>query len=474
MPIFPLMIIYYMLIFAGTNSILIKKTSEINEDTPIVFIYDASGSMWGEMEGSTKVEIARNVLSRTIDHLGENQGIALVAYGHRRKGDCEDVEVMTDINNTSKGIIKDHLQAIEPLGKTPLAYSAGKVIDQLKISGQKATIILITDGIESCGGDLCAVIQKAREAGIDFKMHIVGFGLKDENLDQLICAAQAGGGKYFDAKDAGSLTTVLQEATSETFDEGTPNLGIFSTKNDLPIDAWVKVFEQETKKEIGGVRTYQDTGFMSLPMGIYDIEVQPLECSDVTAQIISGVRITEAMTYKIISFDSGKIGVNALMNGEGWDATVNITLANESKSVAGGRTYGEEVLYDISPGTYDIKLTALKINGSATVKVVKNVIVKPGETTEVMHEFETGTAKIGALGTNGLMDATINIVDVHTNRSVGGSRTYTSESSNPKVFLVNPGTYKVTLVGVGEFKGEKRSFEMTIAKGETFEKMVQY
>ncbi|MEZ4685304.1 MAG: hypothetical protein R3B47_04335 [Bacteroidia bacterium] len=72
------------------------------------------------------------------------------------------------------------------------------------------------------------------------------------------------------------------------------------------------------------------------------------------------------------------------------------------------------------------------------------------------------------------MDATVNIVDQATGSSVGGSRTYTSESSNPKEFLLNPGNYKVTLVGVREFKGEKRNFEMSIKKGETFEKMVKF
>ena len=442
---------------------------------PIILIYDASGSMWGQIEGTTKVEIAREVLSETIDGLAPDQRVGFVAYGHRTKGDCEDVEYLVDMSNTSKAEVKTQLNAIKPLGKTPLAFSALTVIDRLKAANATATIILITDGIESCGGDICEVIQQAREAGVDFRLHIVGFGIGEEDLAQLKCAAQAGNGTYYDAANANELGEVLQEATSQTVDKPAYNLAIYTVKNGEPIDSWVKANIAGTKDEVGGTRTYRDTGFASLPAGTYDIVVQPLENSDVGAQTLSAVEVTaDGLTFRSVSFDAGKLMVRTLMNGEGWDATVGITASESGKSVAGGRTYGSDRYYDVSPGTYDVKLTGLRINGNATVKTIESVNVKAGDTSVVEHSFLTGTARIGALGADGLMDATVNIVDKATGTSVGGARTYTSESSNPKEFLLNPGEYTVTLVSVREFKGEKRTFEMSIRQGETFEKMVQY
>ena len=145
-----------------------------DKQSPILFIYDASGSMWGQIDGKSKKEIASEVLSNIVDSLPENQNIGLVAYGHRNKGNCDDIEYIADIANEDKTRVINAIKSINPLGKTPLARSATLVIDSLKVNSTKATIILVTDGIESCDGNICDVVTKAQSDGIDFKMHIVG------------------------------------------------------------------------------------------------------------------------------------------------------------------------------------------------------------------------------------------------------------------------------------------------------------
>ena len=246
------------------------------EKSPIIFIYDASGSMWGQLEGKTKKEIATTVLSTSVNNLSEKQQIGLVAYGHRQKGDCQDVEFLIDPNNQDKSKVIQSLKGINPLGKTPLAYAAKQVIGQLRVNQMKATIILITDGIESCNGDICTVVKAAKEEGIDFKLHIVGFGIKDNDTRQLKCAAKAGDGQYYDANNTDGLSEVLNEATKTTVDDPNPNFSIFATKNGQPIDAIAKV--QDTKKKTYNIniRTYADTGFVYLVPGNYTLEVKPV------------------------------------------------------------------------------------------------------------------------------------------------------------------------------------------------------
>ena len=58
----------------------------------IIFILDASGSMWGQVQGGTKIGIAKNVLTDLIKNIPDGLNVALVVYGQRRKGDCSDVE----------------------------------------------------------------------------------------------------------------------------------------------------------------------------------------------------------------------------------------------------------------------------------------------------------------------------------------------------------------------------------------------
>ena len=64
--------------------------SQTESPKPILFITDASGSMWQKVGDVFKIEIARQVLSDLVVGMPENQPIGLVAYGHREKSNCAD------------------------------------------------------------------------------------------------------------------------------------------------------------------------------------------------------------------------------------------------------------------------------------------------------------------------------------------------------------------------------------------------
>lgn len=440
--------------------------------SPIIFIYDASGSMWGQMEGKTKMEIAANVMTDAVNKLPDNQELGLVAYGHRKKGDCEDVEFLVAVGNGSKSEVNQSLKGIKPLGKTPLAYSALQVIDQLRTTKMKATIILVTDGIESCGGNICEVIRAARAEGIDFKLHIIGFGLKEGETEQLKCAAEAGNGNYYDAADAGGLGEVLEEATGTTIDEPIPNISIYAAKNGKGVDAAVNAVQIKNDAIKGGVRTYQDTGFFYLPPGSYNITVRPLEGSDVAEITLPQVQVFDnQVIHKDVSFDGGKIAVNTLNNGEGWDAVVKIFNRADGKPAAGGRTYGRVQEYELNAGIYDVEVSGMKMKGLEQVKRIENIEVVPQTTQTVEHNFKTGIAMIGVQTGNELVDAVVKIKDKATGKGITGSRTYTSASSNPREFLLNPGTYTVSIKALGVHKGHDASFTIVVKEGETVEKV---
>ena len=445
------------------------------QPSPLLFIYDASGSMWGALDGKTKKEIASSVLSTTIDDLPQNQNVGLIAYGHRKKGDCDDIEYLVSLENNSKVKVTDAVKEINPIGKTPLARSATMAIGSLKESNTKATIILITDGIESCDGDLCQVVSDAKANGIEFKLHIVGFGLKEGEKEQLKCAATAGDGNYYDADNTAGLGEVLAEATNQTVDEPDGNFSVYTVKNGQAVDAWIKAKNTVTKEDMGGARTYGDTAFVYLPAGTYEIEIQPLENTDVTATTIT-VEMKEGETkHRDISFDSGKINVTTLNNDEGWDATVRVVQAGTSKRVATSRTYGKSIDLEVNPGVYDVNILLLQVKGLSVEKTIENVEVKPNETTEISHKFESGIALIGVQTASGeLIDATVNFNDIETGKNVAGSRTYTSAQNNPRKFLLNPGTYQVKIVTLGAHKGNSDTFNLTVEAAATIEKVLTY
>ncbi|MEZ4685303.1 MAG: hypothetical protein R3B47_04330 [Bacteroidia bacterium] len=89
-----------------------------------------------------------------------------------------------------------------------------------------------------------------------------------------------------------------------------------------------------------------------------------------------------------MSFDGGKMCVRSNLNGEGWDATVNIMFPEKrGNSASGGRTYGVTQCYEVNPGTYDVLIKCLKINGSETEKLIQGVVVTSNDTIQVTHDF---------------------------------------------------------------------------------------
>lgn len=175
-----------------------------------IIVLDASGSMWGQIEGRAKLEIAREALGSVLSSLDPATEIGLMAYGHREKGSCTDIElVVPPAAGTGKAII-DAANAMQFLGKTPLSAAVKLAAEELKYTEEAATVILITDGIETCEADPCALGSALEAAGVNFTTHIVGFGLTDEEGRAVACLAENTGGKYIQASDAGALVEALK------------------------------------------------------------------------------------------------------------------------------------------------------------------------------------------------------------------------------------------------------------------------
>ncbi len=440
-----------------------KQTPEV--PSPIIFIYDASGSMWGQMEGKTKMEIASSVLSTSINDFAENQKISLVAYGHRKKGDCRDVEMLVPISNTSKSEVASAVKNIKPLGMTPLAYSAEEVIGQLRTSKQKATIVLITDGIESCDGDICKVVSAAKKEGIDFKLHIVGFGLKASETEQLKCAAKAGDGNYYDAADASGLGDAMTEVAGQTVDMPKGNLGVYVLKNGKPLDAQVQAYMAGTKNKVDQGRTYADTTYLYLPQGTYDLDVWQHSLNAISPVSIKNIKTAnDQITYKTVSLDGAKLNLSISNNGTLWDSQIGVQTP-EGKNVIGSRTYGKEKELQVDAGTYNIQLIARTVHGLEATHMLKDITVGNGEVTKASHDFKTGIAIIGGTLNGEPFDVGIRIKDIATGENIYGGRTYKKN----KEIILTLGTYEVTLVEHGVYNSSAKSavFNIEVKQGET-------
>ncbi len=203
------MLRFFMLIFS-----LLLPVAALAEGKSII-VLDASGSMWGQIDGRPKLEIAREALKQVLGELPADSEVGLMAYGHREKGSCEDIELLVPPGPDTAGAITAAADGLNFLGKTPLTEAVRRAASELRSSEEKATVILITDGIETCEADPCALGRELEASGVDFTAHVVGFGLTADEGKQVACLAEETGGRYIQASDLGTLSEALAETVIE-------------------------------------------------------------------------------------------------------------------------------------------------------------------------------------------------------------------------------------------------------------------
>ncbi|MER8658517.1 VWA domain-containing protein [Mesorhizobium sp. M0847] len=192
--------------------LLLSMTSLGFAANKVIIILDASGSMWAQIDGKPKLEIARESLRTVLQSVPGDDEIGFMAYGHREKGSCDDIELIVPPQAGSASAISAAADSLKFLGKTPLTAAVKQAAEALKYTEDKATVVLITDGLETCEGDPCALGKELEASGVDFTVDVVGFGLTADEGKQIACLADNTGGKYIQASDE----KALQEALVET------------------------------------------------------------------------------------------------------------------------------------------------------------------------------------------------------------------------------------------------------------------
>ncbi len=180
------------------------------EGPQVLFVLDGSGSMWGQVDGTAKIEVARSVMADLLASLPEEVSVGLASYGHNRKGDCDDIEVLAPVGSARDAIVQA-VNALNPKGKTPLTASIKMAAEQFREVEGAASVVVVSDGKETCGGDPCAAAREARASGVDMRVHAVGFDVTAEEAAQLNCIAEEGGGQYYGASNTVELAAAFEQ-----------------------------------------------------------------------------------------------------------------------------------------------------------------------------------------------------------------------------------------------------------------------
>jgi Ca-activated chloride channel family protein len=180
-----------------------------------VIVVDGSGSMWGNLgtDKRPKIEMVREGLRALLPGLRTDARVGLASFGHRRRGNCGDAEVIVPPEPDSAVRMSVPVEKMNAMGKAPIALALRESTNAIA-GASPASIVLITDDLDNCGQDICAMVGELQASSPGLVIHTVALGFDKPKLDQISCIAQQTGGKLWDAQDAAGFDSALAQAVN--------------------------------------------------------------------------------------------------------------------------------------------------------------------------------------------------------------------------------------------------------------------
>ena len=197
--------------------------------TRILFVFDASNSMYGRWQTGTRMEVAQRLMRELLDSLGRVEKphfeLALRVYGHQKPvppQDCNDTRLEVAFSPTSIPRIQKTLAGLRPMGTTPIARSLIKAgSDFPECADCRNIIILITDGVEACDEDPCAASRILQQRGVILKPFVIGIGLETNLAKNFSCV-----GTYYDAGDEQTFSKALNVIMTQALDNTSAQINL--------------------------------------------------------------------------------------------------------------------------------------------------------------------------------------------------------------------------------------------------------
>lgn len=208
------------------------SAQQVKPLTRIEFVFDASFSMFGQWQNGMKMDMAKKMLTDFLDSIQKtdnpNLELAFRCYGHqvplRPERSCTDTKLEVPFGKNNATTIKNKLKMLVPKGTTPIAYTleqCGGDFPSASNANVRNIIILITDGIEECDGDPCAVSLALQKKGIILKPFVIGIGLDQSYINSFGCI-----GKFYDASSEASFKNILNIVISQALNNTTVQVNL--------------------------------------------------------------------------------------------------------------------------------------------------------------------------------------------------------------------------------------------------------
>ncbi|CAO3376468.1 VWA domain-containing protein [Azospirillum argentinense] len=179
------------------------------DEPEVVLIVDGSKSMDERHLGpQTRMDLARRSIEHMVRGLPKPVEVALVEFTT-----CTDVRRDKFYSAPERDALVREVQRLTPTGGTPLARSlerAGNIVS----SDADATIVVVSDGDDTCHGDPCAVARAIKDRKPRVTINVID--LSDQSGRATVqCIAKATGGKVLSPSSGADMLQKMQQATRQ-------------------------------------------------------------------------------------------------------------------------------------------------------------------------------------------------------------------------------------------------------------------
>ncbi|MCP5459647.1 MAG: VWA domain-containing protein [Gammaproteobacteria bacterium] len=470
----------------------------------VLFILDASGSMWGQVDQKPKIAIAKEVMTQLVQDLPAGIKAGLEVYGHRSKGDCNDIEVLVPIGAGDKPDLIKQIQALQPKGKTPITLALKQAAEQLRSLEDETSVVLVSDGKETCDGDPCTLVRELRQQGIKIKVHVVGFDVNQDEKEQLVCIAEAGGGRYFSADNTAQLQDALTEVKQEvvkatvaapppppppkpaapTGETGVQFQTVLAPTGEIAKDQLsYQVFSGQ--QDLQGNRTKVDYSYDAKPLfklapGRYHLSVKYGDnASNAAGELDFEVKAGE-LTQQTINLNAGYLRLIAVPadGAEPLSKDMSYTVLSAKKDLEGNRakvaySYDAQPVFKLKTGKYLLQVKHGSNESNATLEVP--VETQANELTEQTLNLDIGYLRLSAIPAEGAdpLKTDMSYEMFTATQDLEGKRTKVAFSYDAQpVFKLKTGKYHLRINYGGNESNVVTEADVEVSAGELSEQTI--
>ena len=384
--------------------------------------------MLAPWEGKLRIQVAKKVLSELIDSLAaiQNVELALRVYGHqynKKHKNCTDTKLEVPFTPKNHEQLKTKLQNIRPQGVTPIAYSLLQATkDFSKEKNVRNVIVIITDGLESCDGDPCAISLQLQAKHIFLRPFVVGIDMPLKYENQFNCL-----GKFHNAKSSKQLKHFLSNIIQQSLMDSWVRVDLLDSKGQATeTNVNMSFLNHSTKiTEYDYVHQLKTNGIA------YNVQIDPVPNYDLVIHTIpktvkKNIQIEKEFTVIKVKSPQGTMiftqgnmseyrNLKTIIRKKGENSIIH--LLDENKT--------EKLLV----GTYDIEILSLP-------RIKRTYTVKQGKLTRI---------EMKSPGKISIMDNPPGYGTIYKLKKDGSSELiYTLYDKSPRTSLaIQPGKYKI-------------------------------